>query len=76
MINVHVSKRGVYTQIIHVNFEEFSQVVFEGMIHQPLECRRSICQAKGHYPICKYPKLRDKGCLVFIIGVDGYLIVA
>ena len=59
--------------IVEIHYDEFSQVWFQYVIHQPHERVGCVCQPKWHNQPFIQPFLHLEGCLPFITLSDPYL---
>ena len=71
---VHITTE--YQDIVQVYCDEFSQIVSEDYIHQPLERRRCIAQPKQHDEKLKMVAVSTNNCLMYRSLFHRYLVVA
>ena len=67
---------GMDTKVIHVNFEPlFSDHVHKNMVHESLEGRWSITEAKEHHGQFIEAKRGDECCLPLVVFLDTDVVV-
>lgn len=66
----------VYQNIIKEDKDKLPQVGLENMVHEILEGRGSIGEAKWHYQVLKMAKMGFKSCFRYVRRVNPDLVIA